>query len=98
MFTMFCFPFTAFQNLQGDVEYYTLLWNSGALNKSLKIFLDVDSHAIGILAPNTECQIFLSVFSEVRESTAQWWDTGPRAMGVSKNASGSRLSDASGID
>lgn len=63
MFTMFCFSLTAFQDLQGDVEYYILLWNSGALNKSLKIFPDVDSHVIGILAPNTECQIFL--FNEV---------------------------------
>lgn len=63
---MFCFSLTAFQDLQGDVEYYILLWNSGALNKSLKIFPDVDSHVIGILAPNTECQIFLSVLNEVR--------------------------------
>ncbi|KAM7336685.1 hypothetical protein ACRRTK_005178 [Alexandromys fortis] len=54
-----------FQDLQGDVEYYILLWNSGALNKPLKIFPDVDSRVIGILAPNTECQIFLLVFNEV---------------------------------
>lgn len=86
MFTMFCFPLTAFQDLQGNVEYYTLLWNSGALNKSLKIFPVVDSHVIGILAPNTECQIFLSVFNAVREPTAQWWDTGPRAVRVRKVA------------
>lgn len=66
MFTMFCFLSIAFQDLQGDMEYHTLLWNSGALTKSLKIFPDVDSHVIGILALNTECQIFLSVFNEVR--------------------------------
>ncbi|XP_052593935.1 usherin [Peromyscus californicus insignis] len=53
------------QDLQGDVEYYTLLWNSGALNKSLKIFPDVDSHVLGALAPSTEYQILLSVFNGV---------------------------------
>lgn len=60
-----CFLLIALQDLQGDVEYYTLFWNSGALNKSLKIFPDVDSHVLGALAPSTEYQILLSVFNGV---------------------------------
>ncbi|KAL1769802.1 usherin isoform X1 [Sigmodon hispidus] len=55
------------QDLQGDVEYYTLFWSSGILNKSMKIFPDVDSHVIDTLAPNTEYQILLSVFNGVHE-------------------------------
>ncbi|XP_055465169.1 usherin [Psammomys obesus] len=54
-----------FQDLQGDVDYYTLFWNSGTSEESLKISPDVNSHVIGHLAPNTEYQIFLSVFNGV---------------------------------
>lgn len=57
--------FTAFQDLQGDVEYYTLFWGSATSNESLKILPDVNSHVIGHLNPNTEYRIFISVFNGV---------------------------------
>ncbi|XP_028616049.1 usherin isoform X2 [Grammomys surdaster] len=53
------------QDLQGDVEYYTLFWNSGTSEESLKIFPDVDFHVIGHLAPNVEYQVVLLVFNGV---------------------------------
>ena len=56
---------TAFQDLQGDVEYYTLFWSSATSNESLKILPDVNSHVIGHLNPNTEYRIFISVFNGV---------------------------------
>ncbi|XP_053463887.1 usherin [Nycticebus coucang] len=55
----------SFQDLQGDVEYYTLVWSSAASNESLKISPDVTSHVIGSLHPNTEYWIFISVFNGV---------------------------------
>ncbi|KAG8518223.1 Usherin, partial [Galemys pyrenaicus] len=55
----------AFQDLQGDVEYYTLFWNSATSNESLRILPDVNSNVIGHLNPNTEYRIFISVFSGV---------------------------------
>uniref|UniRef100_A0A8D0R6P0 Usherin n=1 Tax=Sus scrofa TaxID=9823 RepID=A0A8D0R6P0_PIG len=54
-----------FQDLQGDVEYYTLFWGSATSNESLKILPDVNSHVIGHLNPNTEYRIFISVFNGV---------------------------------
>ncbi|XP_004439711.1 PREDICTED: usherin [Ceratotherium simum simum] len=54
-----------FHDLQGDVEYYTLFWNSATSNASLKILPDVNSHVIGHLNPNMEYQIFISVFNGV---------------------------------
>jgi usherin len=63
---MFCiFLLIAFQDLQGDVEYYTLFWSSGTSEESLKIFPDVDFHVIGQLSPNVEYQVFLLVFNGV---------------------------------
>ena len=63
---MFCiFLLIAFQDLQGDVEYYTQFWSSGTLEESLKILPDVDFHIIGHLAPNMEYQVFLLVFNGV---------------------------------
>lgn len=56
---------TAFQDLQGDVEYYTLFWSSATSNESLKILPDVNSHVISHLNPNTEYRIFISVFNGV---------------------------------
>ncbi|KAI4537068.1 hypothetical protein MG293_013271, partial [Ovis ammon polii] len=55
----------AFQDLQGDVEYYTLFWSSATSNESRKILPDVNSHVIGHLNPNTEYRIFISVFNGV---------------------------------
>ena len=67
MQTMFCiFLLIAFQDLQGDVEYYTLFWSSGTSEESLKILPDVDFHVINHLAPNMEYQVFLLVFNGVR--------------------------------
>ncbi|ELW55473.1 Usherin [Tupaia chinensis] len=54
-----------FQDLQGDVDYYTLFWSSATSNESLKILADVNSHVIGHLNPNTEYRIFISVFNGV---------------------------------
>ncbi|XP_002760562.4 usherin [Callithrix jacchus] len=54
-----------FQDLQGEVEYYTLFWSSATSNESLKILPDVNSHVIGHLKPNTEYWIFISVFNGV---------------------------------
>ncbi|KAM9109657.1 usherin isoform 1-T1 [Megaptera novaeangliae] len=54
-----------FQDLQGDVEYYTLFWSSATANESRKILPDVNSHVIGHLNPNTEYRIFISVFNGV---------------------------------
>ncbi|KAM5300669.1 usherin [Glossophaga mutica] len=53
------------QDLQGDVEYYTLFWSSAASNESLQLLPDVTSHVIGHLSPNTAYQISLSVFNGV---------------------------------
>ncbi|XP_058131204.1 usherin [Dasypus novemcinctus] len=53
------------QDLQGDVEYYTLIWSSTTSNESLKILPDINSHVIGCLNPNTEYGIFISVFNGV---------------------------------
>ncbi|KAI5940642.1 Usherin [Manis javanica] len=54
-----------FQDLQGDVDYYTLFWSSATSNESLKILPDVHSHVIGHLNANTEYWISLSVFNGV---------------------------------
>ncbi|KAM6217822.1 usherin isoform 2-T2 [Rhynchocyon petersi] len=51
------------QDLQGDVECYTLFWSSAISNESLKILPDVSSYVIGHLNPNTEYWIFISVFN-----------------------------------
>nr|XP_004672060.2 usherin [Jaculus jaculus] len=51
------------QDLQGEVEYYTLFWSCSNSNESLKILPDVNSHIIGHLTPNTEYRIFISVFN-----------------------------------
>nr|XP_031294235.1 usherin [Camelus dromedarius]XP_031294237.1 usherin [Camelus dromedarius] len=60
-----------FQDLQGDVEYYTLFWSSATSNESLKILPDVNSHVIGHLIPNTEYRIFLSVFNGVHSISSE---------------------------
>ncbi|XP_016076620.1 PREDICTED: usherin [Miniopterus natalensis] len=54
-----------FQDLQGDVEYYTLFWSSATSGESLKIHPEVNAHVIGHLNPDTEYQIFISVFNGV---------------------------------
>ncbi|XP_006890633.1 PREDICTED: usherin [Elephantulus edwardii] len=59
------------QDLQGDVEYYTLFWSSATSNESLKILPDVNSHIIGNLNPNTEYWIFLSVFNGVHSINSE---------------------------
>ncbi|XP_032771366.1 usherin [Rattus rattus] len=74
-----------FQDLQGDVEYYTLFWSSGTSVESLKIFPDVDSHIIGHLAPNVEYQVFLLVFNGVHAINSTivrvtTWEEEPRGM------------------
>ncbi|KFO25414.1 Usherin [Fukomys damarensis] len=56
---------TAFQDLQGDVEYYTLFWSSSTSNESLRILPGTTSYVIGHLNPNTEYWIFISVFNGV---------------------------------
>ncbi|KYO43601.1 usherin isoform J [Alligator mississippiensis] len=53
------------QDLQGDVEYYLLSWNTTAENKSLRIEADVNYTVIGDLHPNTKYQIFFHVFNGV---------------------------------
>ena len=63
--SVLCLLLTAFQDLQGDVEYYTLFWSSATSNESRKILPDVHSHVIGHLNPNTEYRIFISVFNGV---------------------------------
>lgn len=63
--SVLCLLLTAFQDLQGDVEYYTLFWSSATSNESRKILPDVNSHVIGHLNPNTEYRIFISVFNGV---------------------------------
>jgi len=35
--SVLCLLLTAFQDLQGDVEYYTLFWSSATSNESRKI-------------------------------------------------------------
>ncbi|KAG3258086.1 usherin, transcript variant X1 [Ictidomys tridecemlineatus] len=67
-----------FQDLQGDVEYYTLFWSSSTSNESLKILPDAHSHVIGHLNPNTDYGIFISVFNGVHSinSTVQHVTTG----------------------
>ncbi|KAB0344935.1 hypothetical protein FD754_021861, partial [Muntiacus muntjak] len=60
-----CLLLTAFQDLQGDVEYYTLFWSSATSNESRKILPDVNSHVIGHLNPNTEYRISISAFNGV---------------------------------
>ncbi|XP_004685295.1 PREDICTED: LOW QUALITY PROTEIN: usherin [Condylura cristata] len=60
-----------FQGLQGDVEYYTLFWNSATSNESLKILSDVNAHVIGHLNPNTEYWIFISVFNGVHSINSE---------------------------
>ncbi|XP_041578632.1 usherin [Vulpes lagopus] len=60
-----------FQDLQGDVEYYTLFWSSATSNESLKILPDVNSHVISHLNPNTEYRIFLSVFNGVHSISGE---------------------------
>ncbi|KAM9212500.1 usherin [Dugong dugon] len=59
------------QDLQGDVEYYTLFWSSTTSNESLKILQDVNSHVIGHLNPNTEYRIFISVFNGVHSINSE---------------------------
>ncbi|EHB00446.1 Usherin [Heterocephalus glaber] len=54
-----------FQDLQGDVEYYTLFWSSATSNESLRILPGASSYIIGHLNPNTEYWIFISVFNGV---------------------------------
>ncbi|XP_036133319.1 usherin [Molossus molossus] len=54
-----------FQDLQGDVDYYTLFWSSTAFSESLKILPDVNAHVLGHLVPNTEYQISLCVYNGV---------------------------------
>ncbi|KAM5238832.1 usherin [Ctenodactylus gundi] len=54
-----------FQDLQGDVEYYTLFWSCDVSNESLRIPADVNSHVISHLSPNTEYWISISVFNGV---------------------------------
>ncbi|XP_004700202.1 usherin [Echinops telfairi] len=53
------------QDLQGNVEYYTLFWNSASSNESLKILQHANSHVIGHLSPNTKYWIFISAFNGV---------------------------------
>ncbi|GAB1285872.1 Usherin [Apodemus speciosus] len=74
-----------FQDLQGDVEYYTLFWSSGTLEESLKILPDVDFHIIGHLAPNMEYQVFLMVFNGVHAINSRvvrvtMWKEEPRGI------------------
>ncbi|XP_040841245.1 usherin [Ochotona curzoniae] len=74
-----------FQDLQGDVEYYTLFWSSASSNESLKILPEVNAHVIGHLNPNTEYQVFLSVFNGVHSINsavlkATTWDGEPQGM------------------
>ncbi|XP_013375386.1 PREDICTED: usherin isoform X1 [Chinchilla lanigera] len=74
-----------FQDLQGDVEYYTLFWSSATSNESLRILPGVNSYIIGHLNPNTEYWIFISVFNGVHSinSTvlrATTWDGEPQGM------------------
>lgn len=57
------FPFSALQDLQGDVEYYILSLNSTADGRSLRIQADENYAVIGDLQPNTEYQIFFQVFN-----------------------------------
>ncbi|XP_059533348.1 usherin [Myotis daubentonii] len=59
-----------FQDLQGDVEYYTLFWSSATSNESLKILPDVNAHVIGHLSPNTEYRILISVFNGIHSITS----------------------------
>uniref|UniRef100_A0A673TE79 Usherin n=1 Tax=Suricata suricatta TaxID=37032 RepID=A0A673TE79_SURSU len=61
----------SFQDLQGDVESYTLFWSSATSNESLKILPDVNSHVIGHLNPNTEYRIFISVFNGVHSISGE---------------------------
>ncbi|XP_048212729.1 usherin [Perognathus longimembris pacificus] len=60
----------SFQDLQGDVEYYTLFWCSASSNESLKIPPDVSSYIIDHLNPNTEYEIFISVFNGVHSTNS----------------------------
>ncbi|NP_067383.3 usherin precursor [Mus musculus] len=74
-----------FQDLQGDVEYYTLFWSSGTSEESLKIFPDVDFHVIGQLSPNVEYQVFLLVFNGVHAINSTvvhvtMWEEEPQGM------------------
>nr|KAF6302646.1 hypothetical protein mPipKuh1_018529 [Pipistrellus kuhlii] len=59
-----------FQDLQGDVEYYTLFWSSATSNGSLKILPDVNAHVLGHLSPNTEYRILISIFNGVHSITS----------------------------
>ncbi|XP_074120778.1 usherin [Sminthopsis crassicaudata] len=51
------------KDLQGDVEYYTLIWSSATSNESVKILPDVNYFVIGDLKPNTEYRIFICIFN-----------------------------------
>ncbi|KAM4814939.1 usherin-like, partial [Thomomys bottae] len=53
----------SFQDLQGDVVYYTVFWSSASSDESLKIPSDINSYIIDHLNPNTEYEIFISVFN-----------------------------------
>uniref|UniRef100_A0A8D0L665 Usherin n=1 Tax=Sphenodon punctatus TaxID=8508 RepID=A0A8D0L665_SPHPU len=53
------------QDLQGNVEYYILSWNSTSGNNSQRIQADVNYTIIGDLHPNTEYRIFFQVFNGV---------------------------------
>lgn len=65
-----CLSLTALQDLQGDVEYYTLFWSSATSNESLKILPDVNAHVIGHLSPNTEYRILISVSNGIHSITS----------------------------
>ncbi|XP_053568734.1 usherin [Bombina bombina] len=51
------------QDLQGDVELYTLVLKSSKSNKSLTFQADVNHFIIGDLYPNTKYQLYLQVFN-----------------------------------
>ncbi|XP_045715406.1 usherin [Phyllostomus hastatus] len=58
------------QDLQGDVEHYTLFWSSATSNESLQLLPDVTSHVIGHLSPNTEYRIFIAASNGVHSITS----------------------------
>ncbi|XP_039386307.1 usherin [Mauremys reevesii] len=59
------------QDLQGDVEYYILFWNSTTYNNSLSIQANVNYAVIGNLHPNTEYQVFVQVFNGVHSINSE---------------------------
>lgn len=62
---------TALQDVQGNIEYYVLSWNTSGHDNTRKIPPSENLAVIGELQPNTEYWISLQVFNGVHSITSE---------------------------